>query len=115
MKNRYTWLTLAVAAAVAVAAPVFLLGSGGDVEAGKAVYDKKCASCHAKDGAGNPGIAKALKVELRHLGSKEVQALSDDELKKVITEGTEKKKPVKGLSDEDLANVIAYVRTLQQK
>jgi len=114
MKKRYTWLTLAVAAAVVVAAPLFLLGSGA-AEAGKAVYDKKCASCHGKQGEGNPGIAKALKVELRHLGSKEVQALSDADIRKAITEGTEKKKPVKGLSDEDLANVIAYVRTLQQK
>jgi len=96
-----------------VAAPV-LWASGGNGEAGKAVYDKKCASCHAKDGAGNPGIAKALKVELRHLGSKEVQDQKDDVLKKFITEGTEKKKPVKGLSDEEIANVIAYVRTLKK-
>ena len=82
---------------------------------GKALYDKKCATCHGKLGEGNPNLAKTLKVEFRHLGSKEVQAKSDDELKKVITEGTEKKKPVKGLTDDDLANVIAYLRTLAQK
>ena len=107
------WLGLVILVVAVVAAPA-LWASGGNGEAGKAVYDKKCASCHAKDGAGNPGIAKALKVELRHLGSKEVQDQKDDVLKKFITEGTEKKKPVKGLSDEEIANVIAYVRTLKK-
>jgi mono/diheme cytochrome c family protein len=114
MKNRSNWVPMTMAALLVVAIPVFLLAAG-DATAGKALYDKKCASCHAKDGAGNPGIAKALKVELRHLGSKEVQAKSDDELKQIVTEGTEKKKPVKGLTDDDLANVIAYLRTLAQK
>jgi mono/diheme cytochrome c family protein len=114
MKNRSNWVPMTMAALLVVAIPVFLLAAG-DATAGKVLYEKKCASCHAKDGAGNPGIAKALKVELRHLGSKEVQAKSDDELKKIVTEGTEKKKPVKGLTDDDLANVIAYLRTLAQK
>lgn len=31
-------------------------GSGG-VEAGKAVYDARCASCHGSDGAGGEGLA----------------------------------------------------------
>lgn len=91
------------------------LAAAGDGGAGKAVYDKKCATCHGKAGEGNPSMAKMLKVELRHLGSKEVQAKSDADLKKSIVEGTGKMKPVKGLSDADVANVIAYVRTLKQK
>ena len=111
MKN-LKWLGLVALVVALVVAPV--LWAGGNAEAGKALYDKKCASCHAKDGAGNPGIAKAMKVELRHLGSKEVQDQKDDVLKKFITEGTEKKKPVKGLSDQELADVIAYVRTLKK-
>ena len=99
---------------VAVALAMWAFAAPGNVEGGKALYDKKCASCHAKDGAGNPGIAKAMKVELRHLGSKEVQAQKDEELKKFVTEGTAKKKPVKGLSDQELADVIAYVRTFKK-
>jgi len=113
MKN-LKWLALAALAVLVVVAPVLWASGAGNAEAGKAVYDKKCASCHAKDGAGNPGIAKALKVELRHLGSKEVQGQKDEVLKKFITVGTEKKKPVKGLSDQEIADVIAYVRTLKK-
>jgi len=92
-----------------------LLAAKGDAEAGKAIYAKRCAACHAKEGEGKPAIAKMLKVELRHLGSKEVQARSDDEIRKLLAEGKGKKKPVKGLSDEDMANVIAHIRTLAKK
>ncbi len=56
-----------------------------------------------------------MKVELKDLGSKEVQGESDEVLAKYISEGTGKMKPVKGLSDEDVANVIAYVRSLAKK
>lgn len=100
-----------VAVAALIVAP--LLSAAGNAEAGKRLYGTKCASCHAKDGAGNPGIAKALKVELKHLGSKEVQAKTDAELTKEILEGTGKMKAVK-LTAEDAANVVAYIRTLKQ-
>ena len=87
----------------------------GDPTGGKLIYTKKCAACHGKQGEGKPAIAKMLKVELRHLGSKEVQAKSDADLRKDTVKGKGKMKPVKGLSDEDVASVIAYLRSLKQK
>ena len=99
---------------------VFLMGAqlaraqGGDATAGKVVFSKSCATCHAADGAPKAAIAKMLKVEMEHLGAKEVQDKSDADLKKVVVEGYEKMKPVKGLADKDVANVIAFVRTLKQ-
>ncbi len=90
-------------------------GGQGDSAAGKAVYGKHCASCHGASGEGKEAIAKVFKVEMRHLGSKEVQAKSDAELRKDIVEGIGKMKPVKGLSEKDVENVIAYVRTLAKK
>jgi len=98
---------------IVLAAPVFV-AAGGDADAGKASYDKKCATCHGTDGMAKPAMAKMFKVEMKHLGSKEVQGLADDAIAKIITEGQGKMKPVKGLSEDDLANVIAYVRTLKQ-
>ncbi len=87
--------------------------SGGDAEKGKALYTAKCKMCHAAEGEGNPGMAKMLKVEMKVLGSKEVQAMKDAELKKDIIEGNGKMKPVK-LTDEEAANVIAFLRTLKK-
>lgn len=101
--------------ALALAAAPALLAGKGDPEAGKAVFQKKCATCHGKDGTGNERMAQMLKVEIRDLGSEEVQAKSDDALRKDITEGTGKMRPVKKLSPEDVANLVAYMRTLKQK
>jgi hypothetical protein len=59
-------------------------------------------------------MAKVLKVEIRHLGSKEVQAKSDAEITKDSISGIRKMKPVPGLSAKDRVDVIAFVRTLKQ-
>jgi mono/diheme cytochrome c family protein len=85
----------------------------GDASAGKVVYGKKCTTCHGQQGEGKEAIAKMLKVELRPLGSQAVQAKTDDKLHKDITQGTGKMKPVKGLSDADLASLVAFIRTLK--
>ena len=87
---------------------------GGDAEAGAAVFKKKCAMCHAKDGSGNDKMAKMLKVEIRDLGSAEVQERTDEDIAKIIAEGSGEMKLVKGLSEDDVAGVIAFVRTLKK-
>ena len=87
---------------------------GGDAKAGKAVYDKSCATCHSADGAPKEAIAKMLKAEIPHLGAKAVKDKNDADLSKVITDGYEKMKPVKGLAAKDIANVVAFMRTLKQ-
>ncbi|MBI1750782.1 MAG: c-type cytochrome [Acidobacteria bacterium] len=107
-----SWIKLGLVLSVALALPLVAMG-GGDVEKGKALYTSKCATCHAPGGEGKPAMAKAMKVEFRHLGSKEVQAKKDAELKKDFTEGNGKMKPVK-LTDEEAANVIAFLRTLKK-
>ena len=81
---------------------------------GKEVYDKSCKPCHGANGQGNPGMAKMLKVEMKPLGSKEVQAKSDADLKKVITQGSGKMKPVASVAGKQVDDVIAFVRTLKQ-
>ena len=97
-------ITSAMVAGLAVAA---------DAQAGKAAYDKSCKSCHGADGVPNPAMVKALKVEMRHLGSKEVQAHSDAELKAAITEGKGKMKPIKTVSGAAADDVVAFMRTLK--
>lgn len=86
-----------------------------DAAAGKDVYLRKCKTCHGEDGQGNAGMAKLLKTTITPLDSDEVQNKSDADLKTVITQGKDKMKPVKDLSDGDIANVIAYVRTFKKK
>jgi mono/diheme cytochrome c family protein len=103
MRTIIITLGLAAAAATAIQA--------ADAAAGKSVYDKSCKSCHGADGAPNAAIAKMMKVEMRDLKSPEVQATSDGDLKKVITEGKGKMNPAAGVSGAAADNVIAYMRT----
>jgi len=88
--------------------------AAGDAAAGKEVFSKKCASCHGAAGEGKETIAKQLKVEMRPLGSKEVQAKSDDDLKKGILEGVGKMKPVAGIDAKTADDLVAFMRTLKK-
>jgi len=88
--------------------------AAGDAAAGKAEYAKKCASFHGQAGEGKDAIAKTLKVQLKHLGSKEVQAMNDADLKKISIQGTGKMKPVKDLNEKTADDIVAYLRTLKQ-
>ena len=81
-----------------------------DATAGKAAYDKSCKSCHGPDGAASPAMAKMMKVDIKDLKSADVQAESDDDLKKVITEGKGKMKPVASAAGST-ADIVAYIRT----
>jgi hypothetical protein len=54
-------------------------------------------------------MTKMFKVEMRHLGSSEVQAKSDEALGRDIVQGIGKMKPTSGLNDDDLTNLVAYV------
>jgi len=92
----------------------FVLSAAGDAKAGEATYTARCKSCHGADGSGNPAIAKMMKVEMKALGSADVQQKSDADLKAVIANGTGKMKPVSGIAGGDADNLVAYVRSLKK-
>ena len=79
-----------------------------DAAAGKAVYAAKCKSCHGADGAGNPAIAKAMKVEMKPLSA------TTADVKDVIVKGQGKMKPMASPAGADLDNVVAYVNSLKK-
>ena len=85
-----------------------------NAKAGQAIFDKSCKSCHGADGTPNAAVAKMMKVDMKDLKSTEVQSLSDDDMKKIITEGKGKMKPVKTVSGPAVDDVIAYVRSLKK-
>jgi cytochrome c6 len=99
-----------LAGAIGVLAPAW----AADAAAGAQVYAGKCQGCHGKAGEGNPAIAKALKVEMKPLGSADVQKKSDGELKMNVTEGSGKMKGIAGLSAADQDNLVAHIRTMKK-
>lgn len=88
--------------------------SAADSKAGEAIFLKSCKSCHGSDGTANPAIVKMMKVDMKNLGSAEVQAQSDDAIEKIITGGKGKMKPVTSVTGKSVDDVVAYVRTLKK-
>ncbi|HUO34400.1 MAG TPA: cytochrome c [Candidatus Acidoferrum sp.] len=114
MRLKHLAFAAMLAGALLFASASLAASPAGDATAGKDVFMKKCKTCHGEDGHGNQGMAKLLKVTIPSLDSADVQSKSDADLKKIITEGTGKMKPVKDVSDTDVDNVIAYVRTFKK-
>ena len=83
------------------------VASAADAKAGQEAFAKSCKSCHGADGTPNPAIAKMMKVDMKNLGSPEVQALGDADIAKIVTEGKGKMKPVKTVSGPAVDNVVS--------
>ena len=77
------------------------------------VFIAGCGLLSAGAPEGKAAIAKMYSVEMHPLASKEIQSKSNADIKKTITAGQGKMKPVSGLSDKQIEDVIAFVRTLK--
>ena len=84
------------------------------VEAGKSLYERRCALCHGADGAPQPSVAKMLMAEIPHLASPKVQALTAAQFQKTVQDGSGKMKAIKGIADQEIASIIAYFRTFKK-
>jgi len=80
-------------------------------ENGAEVYKSKCEGCHGTDGQSHTLGGRMTKAVV--LTSPEVTAVADADLIAVVKDG-KKKMPAFGkkLSDDQIASVVAYVRTL---
>lgn len=80
---------------------------------GAAIYKAKCASCHGADGKGQSPMGK--KMNLRDLGSPEVQKQTDKELYDWTADGKGKMPGYKDkLSADDIKALVAYMRTFKK-
>lgn len=114
------FITLLANAHTGNASPNVAVGVlNGDAEAGRGTFMSTCASCHAPNGMGIRYLGKRL------VGSEFVNGLTDVELLAFLQVGrdvndplntTGNVMPARGgrptLTDDDLANVIAYIRQL---
>jgi mono/diheme cytochrome c family protein len=96
--------------ALAVSAPA---GAAGDAAKGKDLYSRKCQACHAADGKGSPAMQKKYGDAWKAHGSREVQAMTDDELIAAFRKVTLHAPIAKSASDADLADLVAFIRTLK--
>ena len=92
----------------------------GDVAAGKVKYLQLCASCHGASGKGDGVAAKALSPKPRnHTDGKYMKTITDEYIAKItklggVAVGKSPLMPPWGgvLSDADLQNLVAFMRSL---
>jgi cytochrome c oxidase cbb3-type subunit III len=97
-----------------------LSAHAADVEQGKKLYGQFCATCHGQSGKGDGPGAAALNPKPRdHTDKEYMSKMSDDDLMKVIKNGGASvgKSPLMppwgaSLKDDQIKDIIAYVRTL---
>ncbi len=113
-------IVLAVAAGLIITTHAVRAGSGNP-EAGKATYQNLCLSCHGKTGKGDGPVGQYLTPKPADLG-KVVAEHDDAYLSKVIGKGgasvgKSPSMPAWGgqLSDDDIQNVISYIRTFAKE
>jgi cytochrome c6 len=81
---------------------------------GPTLFKARCAMCHGADGKGENPMGKKLNV--RDLGSPEVQKQTDAELTTIISKGKGKMPPFEGkLTAEQIGQVLAHIRELGKK
>ncbi len=124
--TRITIISAAALLLAGLALPSIALA--GDVEKGKALYLQNCSSCHGDTGAGDGPTGAALPVKPRDFGTGEFKfdtdgdgkSGTDADLTNVIKKGamayggSPLMAPLPHLSDENVADIIAFVRSLKK-
>lgn len=77
------------------------------------IFNKNCASCHGKDGAGQTTMGKKQKV--KNYTTAEGQKWTDEEGVKAILEGAGKMKGFKDkVSDAEAKDLVKYIRAFKK-
>ena len=106
MKNPIRFAVLITAAA--------FTGISALAQSGADTYKSKCQMCHAADGSGNTSAGKSMKTP--SLSSPDIVSKSDADLIAATKNGVGKMPAYSGkLSDAQIKDVVAFIRTLQKK
>lgn len=104
-------MTKMIRSLLVLTAAVSLAGSVAFADSGEATYKAKCASCHGSAGTPSPGMAKMLGV--KPVSDPSVKSMSVSEMEAVVKNGKGKMKPVAGLTDAQIKDVVTYFRSLK--
>jgi mono/diheme cytochrome c family protein len=110
----FSRIIAALSLAMLAGAPSAPHAGTADMAAGRRIYDEACKACHGLDGTG-AGVMK-FRPPAADLTSPQVQAKLDSGLYTAIHEGranTAMGAWKYALSDEEIRNVLSYVRTFR--
>jgi len=106
------WIAASVFTVVLAGSRIMTAGPAGDAAKGKATFDDNCAVCHnadSEDKKVGPGLKGLFKKAKLHNG----KPVNDQNVTAVINAGGGGMPGYADtLSDEEKANVVAYLKTL---
>jgi len=124
--SRRTWTTVGVIAVVVLLAVAVAFGGGhpisgppagadGDLGRGEILYEGNCARCHGEDARGTdqgPPFLHPFYRPAHHSDAAFFSAVRNGVRPHHWNFGS--MPPIPGLSDQDIADIVAYVRSLQR-
>src|ERR1700675_1247050 len=96
---------------VVLAVAVCLASAVGFAQSADATYKAKCASCHGATGTPSAGMAKMMGI--KPVSDPAIQALTIDQMSAAVKDGKGKMKPIAGLSDSQIKEVVTFYRGLK--
>jgi mono/diheme cytochrome c family protein len=96
---------------VVLAVVVSLASAVGFAQSGEATYKAKCAACHGATGTPSAGMAKMMGIKAA--SDPDIKKLSEAQMVAVVKAGKGKMKPIAGLTDAQVKDVVAYYRGLK--
>ena len=95
-----------------LAVAVSLAGAVGFAQsAGEATYKAKCQMCHGATGTPSAGMAKAMGI--KPVSDPDIKKLTADQMAAAVKNGKGKMKPIAGLTDAQIKDVVAFYRGLK--
>jgi mono/diheme cytochrome c family protein len=105
-------MTKTIRSLVVLAAAISLAGAVGFAQSsGEATYKAKCAVCHGPAGVPSAGMAKAMGI--KPVSDPEIKKLTAEQGFAAIKNGKGKMKPITGLTDAQIKDVVTYYRGLK--
>ena len=111
------WQVVAFLWLIGLLIPTVACGEAGDAAKGESVFKNFCVMCHGPQGKGDGPAAKGLTPPPANLTSEDVRQDPDEELLGIIRNGkpgTAMPPWKTSLSEQQILDVLAYVRSLSQ-
>ena len=96
---------------IVLAVAVCLASAAGFAQSGDATYKAKCASCHGATGTPSAGMAKMMGIKAS--SDPDIQKLTDAQMSAAVKDGKGKMKPIAGLTDDQIKDVVTFYRGLK--
>jgi mono/diheme cytochrome c family protein len=104
-------MTKSIRSQLILTVALFVFSAAGFSQSGDATYKAKCASCHGPTGTPSAGMAKMMGI--KPVSDPAIQALTIDQMSAAVKVGKGKMKPIAGLTDAQIKDVVTYYRGLK--